>query len=112
MIWILASLVGRQVIRSNATRNFHQLQSLLLTFANPDKDGRIILSVERSTPVPKVTSTSTSHSPPVVNKPAAITIRYLLLNPAEVFREVVDDARSIIFAGGTMTPVRSLPQSS
>jgi chromosome transmission fidelity protein 1 len=33
-------------------------------------------------------------------------MKYLLLNPAEHFREVVDDARSVVLAGGTLAPVR------
>lgn len=34
-----------------------------------------------------------------------VEIRYQLLNPAPHFREVVDIARSVILAGGTMSPV-------
>lgn len=32
-------------------------------------------------------------------------MRYILLNPAERFREVVEQARSVVLAGGTMEPV-------
>jgi chromosome transmission fidelity protein 1 len=31
---------------------------------------------------------------------------YQLLNPAPHFRDVVDVARSVVLAGGTMSPVR------
>jgi chromosome transmission fidelity protein 1 len=52
-------------------------------------DGRIIFthksSYEQSTP--------------------EIQIKYQSLNPAPQFREVVDAARSVILAGGTMSPV-------
>jgi len=34
-----------------------------------------------------------------------IQIKYQSLNPAPQFREVVDAARSVILAGGTMSPV-------
>jgi chromosome transmission fidelity protein 1 len=33
-------------------------------------------------------------------------MKYILLNPAERFREVVEQARSVVLAGGTMEPVR------
>ena len=34
-----------------------------------------------------------------------VEMTYQLLNPAPHFREVVDVARSVILAGGTMSPV-------
>lgn len=34
-----------------------------------------------------------------------IQVKYQSLNPAPKFREVVDTARSVILAGGTMSPV-------
>jgi chromosome transmission fidelity protein 1 len=34
-----------------------------------------------------------------------VLFKYILLNPAERFREVVEEARCVILAGGTMTPV-------
>lgn len=56
-------------------------------------DGRIILSVE-----PAASSEPSA-------KPVAV-LRYILLNPAERFKEVVSEARSVVLAGGTMEPVR------
>lgn len=35
-----------------------------------------------------------------------VEIKYQLLNPSTPFREVVELARSVILAGGTMSPVR------
>jgi chromosome transmission fidelity protein 1 len=35
-----------------------------------------------------------------------VQIKYQSLNPAPQFRAVVDAARSVILAGGTMSPVR------
>lgn len=83
------------------------LQSFLVALANPERDGRIIFSVKKL-PIPA----AALNAPKTDKNPAPntlVTMRYLLLNPAEVFREVVEEARSIIFAGGTMTPVRALP---
>ena len=37
--------------------------------------------------------------------PEELEIKYQLLNPSTTFREVVDNARSVILAGGTMSPV-------
>jgi chromosome transmission fidelity protein 1 len=37
-----------------------------------------------------------------------VELAYQLLNPAPHFQEVVDIARSVILAGGTMSPVRKL----
>ena len=34
-------------------------------------------------------------------------LRYMLLDPSPYFREVVEDARAVILAGGTMSPVRN-----
>lgn len=39
-------------------------------------------------------------------------MKYLLLNPMEMFRDVVGEARSVVLAGGTMEPVRFLPLPS
>lgn len=108
-------MTGRQVVRSNATRDFHQLQTLLVALANPVKDGRIILSVDKPFATTKSIATHSkggkqnAASVPATVKAPIITIRYLLLNPSEVFRPVVDEARSVILAGGTMSPVCRLP---
>ncbi|KAI8881907.1 DNA repair helicase [Backusella circina FSU 941] len=56
-----------------------QVQAFLLALTHPDKDGRIVIS--------------------------GITIKYMLLNPADVFKPVVEEAKSVVLAGGTMEPV-------
>ncbi|KAI8976239.1 helicase C-terminal domain-containing protein [Pilobolus umbonatus] len=58
-----------------------QVESFLLTLTQPEKDGRI-----------------------VVNKTEGY-LKYMLLNPADVFRPLVEEARCVILAGGTMEPV-------
>jgi len=38
-----------------------------------------------------------------------VLLKYLLLDPTHHFREIVDEARAVILAGGTMSPVRLFP---
>ncbi len=68
---------------------FHLVESFLLSLVDARDDGRVLLSNE-DTP-----------SGPIV------TLKYILLNPAERFKEVVEQARSVVLAGGTMEPVRT-----
>lgn len=65
-----------------------QIEAFILTLTNPDKDGRIVLTFGDDTP----------------------QVKYMLLNPADVFEPIVRDAKSIILAGGTMEPVNILLQ--
>ncbi|KEP48902.1 DNA repair helicase [Rhizoctonia solani 123E] len=73
--------------RKGATPPLHAIESLLLALANPDEDGRIFLSRTGS--------------------PGAETaqLKYQLLNPSTHFQEVVEKARSVVLAGGTMSPI-------
>ena len=75
--------------RHNAIAAFHLVEGFLLSLTDARDDGRVLLSVEEG---------------PGERK--AVILRYILLNPAERFREVVEQARSVILAGGTMEPVR------
>ena len=45
-----------------------------------------------------------------VNHPGqenSVEVKYQLLNPSPNFVEVVEEARSVVLAGGTMSPVKS-----
>ena len=64
------------------------VQNFLMTLMNPSKEGRFFWSKEGND----------------------ITLRYLLLDPSEHFREVVEEARAIILAGGTMSPMEEYIQ--
>ncbi|TYJ52793.1 hypothetical protein B9479_006597 [Cryptococcus floricola] len=88
-----AALKESKTSRNAAARHasissFHTVESFLLSLSDAKDDGRVILSLEDAT-----------KSAPVV------TIKYVLLNPSERFREVVEEARSVVLAGGTMEPV-------
>jgi chromosome transmission fidelity protein 1 len=58
--------------------------SLLEVLAYPDDDGRILVTAGAE------------------NK---TTLKYLLLNPSNVFEDITTEARSVILAGGTMEPM-------
>lgn len=60
-----------------------------MTLVNPDEDGRIFITR------------------PEANGDA-VQLKYQLLNPSSHFKEVVDHARAIVLAGGTMSPVSCL----
>lgn len=68
------------------------MQSLLAIFAAPltlnGLDGRITLTLV-NTP----------------SKESTVELKYQLLNPSPNFMEVVEEARSVVLAGGTMSPV-------
>jgi Rad3-related DNA helicase len=85
-------LAGKREMIHNNISAFHQVEAFLLTLTEANEDGRILLF----------------NNPSIkdgINHPH-ITIRYILLNPAEHFGSVVQEARSVVLAGGTMAPVR------
>ncbi|KAI9284946.1 helicase C-terminal domain-containing protein [Umbelopsis sp. AD052] len=61
----------------------NQIEALLMALTNADKDGRIIVACENDDEY----------------------IQYMLLNPANEFKAIVEEARSVVLAGGTMEPM-------
>ena len=59
------------------------VQNFLTTLINPSKEGRFFWAKEAND----------------------ISLRYLLLDPSEHFRQVVEESRAVILAGGTMSPM-------
>ncbi|KAK4614734.1 ATP-dependent DNA helicase chl1 [Fulvia fulva] len=59
------------------------VQNFLLALMNPSREGRLLWS----------------------NLDDTVTLQYMLLDPSEHFREIVEDARAVILAGGTMSPM-------
>lgn len=59
------------------------IQSFLYVLTNPAREGRMFYTSEN----------------------AGAKLKYMLLDPSEYFREIVEDARAVILAGGTMSPV-------
>jgi chromosome transmission fidelity protein 1 len=65
-----------------------KVEQLIATLNNPDQDGRIIIS----------------------KKDNVVETKYVLLNPANAFRNIIENAKSVIFAGGTMEPMNDFCQ--
>jgi chromosome transmission fidelity protein 1 len=59
-------------------------QSFLMVLTNPSAEGRFFLSTDEE-----------DHA----------QVRYALLDPREHFRDIVEEARAVILAGGTMSPM-------
>lgn len=59
------------------------VQNFLMALMNPSREGHFFWSAEADN----------------------VVIRYLLLDPSEHFRNVVESARAVILAGGTMSPM-------
>lgn len=64
------------------------VQNFFTTLMNPTKEGRFFWSKDSN----------------------GIVLRYLLLDPSEHFREVAEEARAVILAGGTMSPMAQYMQ--
>ncbi|KAF3044996.1 ATP-dependent DNA helicase chl1 [Didymella heteroderae] len=60
------------------------VQSFLLSLMNPSAEGRFFYSKEDGDD---------------------LTLRYMLLDPTYHFKDIVEDARAVILAGGTMSPM-------
>ncbi|KAG9315576.1 DNA helicase chl1, partial [Chiua virens] len=68
---------------NRATPPLHAVEALMIGLVGAREDGRIIISITNE----------------------ELEIKYQLLNPSTSFREVVENARSVILAGGTMSPI-------
>ncbi len=67
------------------------VQGFLATLTGSSQDGRIVLG--------------TGQGPPKGRHRPAAGLKYIMLNAAVHFREVVEEARSVVLVGGTMQPV-------
>lgn len=74
--------VNRTRDRTTVPVLFH-IQSFLLPLMNPSEEGRLFYQ----------------------KGPDGVLLKYMLLDPTNHFREIVEDARAVILAGGTMSPV-------
>ncbi|KAF7365416.1 ATP-dependent DNA helicase CHL1 [Mycena venus] len=74
--------------RRGAVPPLHTVEAFLLALTGTNEDGRLTFSLVRT------------HS-----DQEDVEMKYQLLNPAPHFLEVVECARSVILAGGTMSPI-------
>jgi len=65
------------------------VQSFLLSLMNPSAEGRFFYSKEDG---------------------ASSTLRYMLLDPTFHFKDIVEEARAVVLAGGTMSPMSDYEQ--
>jgi chromosome transmission fidelity protein 1 len=65
------------------------VQSFLLSLMNPSAEGRFFYSKEDG---------------------VGTTLRYMLLDPTFHFRDIVEEARAVVLAGGTMSPMSDYEQ--
>lgn len=86
--FIEQSSMESQAADKNVTRLsvpvLFQVQSFLLSLMNPSSEGKLFYEISQND----------------------ILLKYMLLDPTNHFREIVEDARAVILAGGTMSPVR------
>ncbi|KAG0052493.1 DEAD H (Asp-Glu-Ala-Asp His) box helicase 11 [Gryganskiella cystojenkinii] len=88
------------------------VDAFLMSLLNADNDGRVIITMEEE----QVTqgesenegTTSTAESGADTLGARKPVLKFMLLNPANVFKPLVDEARSVVLAGGTMEPVSDL----
>jgi chromosome transmission fidelity protein 1 len=73
---------GRSKDKTTMPVLFH-IQSFLLPLMNPSEEGRLFFQKSQDD----------------------ILLKYMLLDPTNHFREIAEDARAVILAGGTMSPV-------
>jgi chromosome transmission fidelity protein 1 len=64
----------------------HHVSSILSALTHPSKEGRLFFTKDPSTP-------------------GSITLKFLLLDPSTSFESIVTEARAVILAGGTMSPM-------
>uniref|UniRef100_A0A674BQM0 ATP-dependent DNA helicase DDX11 n=1 Tax=Salmo trutta TaxID=8032 RepID=A0A674BQM0_SALTR len=76
--------------RELAASPMMQVEGFFMALTNTNTDGRVVLQTQGSV--------------------AVSSMKFLLLNPAVHFSQVLKDCRAVIFAGGTMQPVSDFKQ--
>jgi chromosome transmission fidelity protein 1 len=86
------------------------VQEFIVALAAATDGKRTSLNPENNARKPKVLTDGRiifTHKASYEQSSPEIQVKYQSLNPAPQFRDVVDAARSVILAGGTMSPVRT-----
>jgi chromosome transmission fidelity protein 1 len=85
----MTEVMGKKATATVGTPVLTELQSFLLALTSPAAEGRFFFSKAGE---------------------GDVSLKYLLLDPTHHFREIVEEARAVILAGGTMSPVSLLIQ--
>ncbi|KAI9594752.1 helicase C-terminal domain-containing protein [Syncephalis fuscata] len=80
-----------------STSWMHQIETFLVSLINADTDGRVLVRKTNN-------NNNSNNSRPI----EVVELKYLLLDPSKSFRSVVEEARAVILAGGTMSPIDGL----
>ncbi|KAF8939783.1 DEAD H (Asp-Glu-Ala-Asp His) box helicase 11 [Dissophora ornata] len=89
------------------------VDAFLMSLLNADNDGRVIITMEEENSgagdeADDAVQSGSSATEPTPGRSRRPVLKFMLLNPANVFKPLVDEARSVILAGGTMEPVSDL----
>lgn len=87
---------------------FSNISAFLLALANADKNGRIIVGTDTNKESEDSNPGTRGAPEPTLQHKSQFYVKYLLLHPADFFREIVDESRAVILAGGTLEPVSCL----
>ena len=97
----------KRAVRKGAIPPLHIVEDFLLSLTNSNT-GMLYFSVTHAYSLliwwhldGRITLTLNS----IPGKESTVEIKYQLLNPSPHFMEVVEEARSVVLAGGTMSPV-------
>jgi chromosome transmission fidelity protein 1 len=74
---------------NDGTPTLHHIASLIAELNNPSAEGQFFYS----------------HAPQTAKSDGSTTLKYLLLDPTHSFQATVSEARAVILAGGTMSPM-------
>ncbi|KAF3928382.1 hypothetical protein ABW21_db0208315 [Orbilia brochopaga] len=83
---------AKKVTTSGGLPVLSHVYTFLLALTNPEHEGKVFYG-----PVEDANAAKDLRS--------AVGFRYMLLDPAHHFKELVEDARAVVLAGGTMEPV-------
>ncbi|KAI8352753.1 helicase C-terminal domain-containing protein [Mortierella sp. GBAus27b] len=101
---------GRPAIQS--TPILLVVDAFLMSLLNADNDGRVMITMEDENSGLDIEGDSDRDHPgavePTSSRDRKPVLRFMLLNPANVFKPLVEEARSVVLAGGTMEPVSDL----
>ncbi|RAL08409.1 DNA helicase [Aspergillus homomorphus CBS 101889] len=76
-------MTGNKASGKPTTPVLFHIQGFLLSLMNPSAEGQLFYAKDKGD----------------------IRLRYMLLDPSNQFRDIVEDARAVILAGGTMSPM-------